>query len=467
MKTLKTDYRLNLKKKLFISLFAFLLSLMNLQSQNASEYSNAAARTSGSIGGTDCSGFGYNALNTTNSGSNNTAIGHTALRSNSAGDNNTGVGKIALTSNTNGNDNTAVGSSALSNTDADENTAVGSSALVSNISGSYNTALGFSSLAGTGNSSSSYNVAVGHNTFLYGSPGNNNTTVGAAADLNGSWSNASAFGSGAITTGNDLVRIGDVNVTAVFSQNGVFTSSDGRFKYNVSESDVKGIEFIKLLRPVVYNFDTKKLQEFLTKDMPEQIRKEQLKKDFTKSTLTRQSGFIAQEVLNAAEKVGYDFNGIYKPQSDKDFYGLGYDHFVVPLVKAVQEQQKMIEEQGKAIEGLKQQLFEKVNVLAQKNNEVLGLSKITAQSLITMEQNEPNPFTHETIISYYLPDEIMTANMAVYDLTGKQISSFILPKNGASSIAINSEKLAAGIYIYSIIVDGKIVESKRMVVSEN
>jgi hypothetical protein len=54
------------------------------------------------------------------------------------------------------------------------------------------------------------------------------------------------------------------------------------------------------------------------------------------------SGFIAQEVEQAAKELNYDFDGIYKPQNDKDTYGLGYQQFVVPLVKAVQEQQQMI-----------------------------------------------------------------------------------------------------------------------------
>ena len=54
------------------------------------------------------------------------------------------------------------------------------------------------------------------------------------------------------------------------------------------------------------------------------------------------SGFIAQEVENAAKATGYDFSGIDKPKNENDIYGLRYAEFVVPLVKAVQEQQQMI-----------------------------------------------------------------------------------------------------------------------------
>jgi hypothetical protein len=55
-----------------------------------------------------------------------------------------------------------------------------------------------------------------------------------------------------------------------------------------------------------------------------------------------QSGFIAQEVEQAAQSIGYNFHGVDKPKNETTHYGLRYASFVVPLVKAVQEQQDMI-----------------------------------------------------------------------------------------------------------------------------
>jgi hypothetical protein len=40
-----------------------------------------------------------------------------------------------------------------------------------------------------------------------------------------------------------------------------------RFKTHITET-AKGLGFIIMLRPVVYNFQTKKYDEFLRKDMP-------------------------------------------------------------------------------------------------------------------------------------------------------------------------------------------------------
>ena len=72
------------------------------------------------------------------------------------------------------------------------------------------------------------------------------------------------------------------------------------------------------------------------------------------------SGFIAQEVEQAANDCGYSFSGINKPANEKTPYSLSYSDFVMPLVKAVQEQQATIEllmkqnaEMKKEIEQLK------------------------------------------------------------------------------------------------------------------
>ncbi|HEY0732298.1 MAG TPA: hypothetical protein VGD33_07760, partial [Chitinophagaceae bacterium] len=65
---------------------------------------------------------------------------------------------------------------------------------------------------------------------------------------------------------------------------------------------------------------------------------------------------IAQEVEQAATEANYDFNGVKKPQNDRDTYGLSYSQFVVPLVKAVQEQKSIIEKQHDELKKLKEQV---------------------------------------------------------------------------------------------------------------
>jgi len=103
------------------------------------------------------------------------------------------------------------------------------------------------------------------------------------------------------------------------------------------------------LRPISYNLDVNKKNEFLGID-----KKDVDQKSAAEKTKIRQSGFIAQEVEQTALKVGYDFSGVDAPKNKNDYYGLRYAEFVVPLVKGMQEQQQLIEQlQQQNIELLK------------------------------------------------------------------------------------------------------------------
>src|SRR2546430_9068277 len=50
------------------------------------------------------------------------------------------------------------------------------------------------------------------------------------------------------------------------------------------------------------------------------------------------------EVEGAAKALHYDFSGVDAPKNDQGLYGLRYVEVVVPLLKAVQEQQQMVEQ---------------------------------------------------------------------------------------------------------------------------
>jgi hypothetical protein len=405
-----------------------------------------------------------------NNGDNNVACGYEAMIYNTSGVANTACGMQSLFFNDVGSLNTAVGHFALRDNLADQNTAIGYNCLIANTAGVQNSAGGAEALAF--NSLGDYNTAFGYRALYGNTVEDYNTGLGYYADmvwLSGN-TNATAIGAFAQVTASNKIRLGDANLTICeIAAAAVYTGSDGRFKTNLNEEDVKGLDFIKRLRPVVYNFDTKKFTEFTSKNLPDTIKIKYVDRDFSVSTAIRHSGFIAQEVEKAAQESGYNFDAIHKPESDKDNYSLAYSQFVVPLVKAVQEQQAMIEEQKIKNDQLQQQLEEQkqlITDLQNKTSSATGLNQNTEISGFTMSQNEPNPFTHETVIKYNLPQATGSAYMAVYDLSGKQITKFALDQKGASFIMITSEKLAAGIYIYSIVADGKVMDSKKMIVAD-
>jgi len=130
------------------------------------------------------------------------------------------------------------------------------------------------------------------------------------------------------------------------------STSDGRFKRNVKEN-VAGLDFILKLRSVTYTWNLKSLDIYM--GLPDSISDRSADSRQVQGKIVH-TGFIAQEVEQAAKEIGFDFDGVHIPTGENDPYSLAYAEFVVPLVKAVLEQQQMIEQQNKAIEMLKKEI---------------------------------------------------------------------------------------------------------------
>lgn len=343
--------------------------------------------------------FGTDALKLNTTGSNNTATGYQSLFFNTIGQQNTANGYQALYSNTSGNYNIAIGIDALYfNTTGGENTANGIQALFNNTQGSYNTANGFNALisntsginntanganalysnnTGYGNTSmsynallytsnSAYNTAIGYNSASTHDLGYNNTILGANCDaaFSGAY-NDIAIGQAVTCTDNSQARIGNSATYSIGGYANWTNISDGRYKKNLKEN-VQGLAFVMKLRPVTYNLDitglSNKLNESRGKEMNTQMRAAIAEKE-----QVVQTGFVAQEVEQAAAAAGYAFSGVDKPRTDAGLYGLRYSEFVVPLVKAVQEQQQMIMDMKKRIETLEEQTKLLQQLLNRKN----------------------------------------------------------------------------------------------------
>ena len=438
--------------------------------------------------GSNNTSVGVKSLSANTSGRNNSAVGYRALYSNTSGFSNVGVGYGALYTNTTANNLVAVGDSALFNNSIGgiNNTALGSKTLFANTSGAYNTAVGtralFSNTTGlynvavghaalNSNTFSSQNTAIGYNAMLVNNSGGSNTALGAYAgyynstnstfigwDTYGSTvgvTNSTALGYHAPTTASNQVRIGDGNVTSIGGQVGWTNFSDGRFKKDIKEN-VPGLAFIQQLRPVTYNLDIDgydKALRAITKH-PGNISDDQNVADRQAADASSKiiyTGFIAQEVEASAKKMNYEFSGVDAPKNDKDFYGLRYAEFVVPLVKAVQE------------------LNTKNNVLEARIEKLEALLKTSSFSALLMdgslEQNTPNPVKGNTRISYQLPSKYTAANIVISDAAGKRLKTINVSGTGRGSLNLDAATLPSGTYQYSLYVDKQIADSKQFIIA--
>jgi hypothetical protein len=412
---------------------------------------------------------GYNAMLFNTEGSDNTATGSASLYSNIGGSYNVAIGRDALYSNTVGSINTAIGYQALySVIDGFANTATGANALRVN-TGGMNTAMGAHAMA-------SVDQGEGNAAFGYSSlgkrEGSYNTAFGALslADVDvigfctGSFNSALGYRSGSISyeaceatnttalgantriTASNQIRLGDANVTSIGGQVQWSVLSDGRFKKDLKK-DVSGLDFINQLNPVSYILDKKAINTFLR--IPDSL---QVDNEAARKAPPRQIGFVAQEVEAIVKKSGYVFSGVEAPQNENDPYTIRYAEFVVPLVKAVQELSSQVAD-------LQQQLKKYTNEPTMDQQGTMGTGAF-------LYQNNPNPFSNTTEIRMELPETTGQANIIVYNLEGKQLKNIEVNERGKTGVTISGNELSAGMYLYALILDGKVVDTKRLILTQ-
>lgn len=91
----------------------------------------------------------------------------------------------------------------------------------------------------------------------------------------------------------------------------------------------------------------------------------------------------------------------------------------------------------------------------------LGSSNIIQASI---SQNTPNPYSGATNIKIIVPDDASDAYLDFITLSGKNIAR-IPVRNGISELTLNSSDFASGTYIYTLVVNGCQISSKRMIVN--
>lgn len=413
-------------------------------SLTAAGYQALFSNTSGTV----TTAFGYQALYFNTSGSSNAADGYQALYGNSTGIGNTGLGYQALYPNSTGSYNTAVGFGALGlQGNGSENTAVGSQALM--------------------NTTGDDNTAIGDFTLYTNTTGNENIALGYDADVNASgYFNSIVIGEGATGTGSNHAVIGNPDMTSIGGYVAWSNLSDGRFKKNVKEN-VPGLEFIKQLQPITYTLDVTGLNKFIRPTPSKDKNGKTITPSANETAAIQEkekivyTGFIAQDVEAVAKKMNYAFSGIDAAQSDKDLYKLRYSDFVVPLVKALQELSNTNDSLKSLVDTLQSQITsiqQQLNSLQKGSTSVVSLGESPM-----LNQSFPNPFSNNTVISYYIPASTGNAQIIIMDMSGKSLKNIVLGSKGPGQVIIAAGTLASGTYTYSLVVDGIKIDTKQMI----
>jgi len=248
----------------------------------------------------------------------NVALGHDALANNTTAANNTAVGYSALLANTTGATNTAVGSYALdANTTGFSHTAVGYNALSNNTTGTRSTATGNHALFT--NTTGASNLGIGDSAGYYVT-GSGNISVGSR---NNSGTYAPALDIGAQ---NNYLSMGHTSITNAYVKVAWSVVSDARDKSNFAEVP-HGLSFVNQLAPYSYEF--------------------KLDREEAETDGIVRYGFKAQDILALEGS-----NPVIIDNEDPDSLRYRENALIPILVKAIQEQQALIEALTARIETL-------------------------------------------------------------------------------------------------------------------
>jgi hypothetical protein len=78
-------------------------------------------------------------------------------------------------------------------------------------------------------------------------------------------------------------------------------------------------------------------------------------------------------------------------------------------------------------------------------------------------QNTPNPFISETKIPFFIPEEVQDARLAIFDIQGSKLKEVPIAQRGNGSYIVNKSLVSSGTFFYTLILDGRKIESEIMI----
>ena len=220
-------------------------------------------------------------------------------------------------------------------------------------------------------------------------------------------------------------------------------------------SQVQALQFLRYDPTLETNTSRASLEDIDTDNMtPEEL-----------DSLAEAMGDIEPERYLSPVQYGLDANqlkAVYPELVYEDANGnisINYVEMVPLLVQSINELKKELAELVGTRRG--------ASASREQKAEATGIEETVSDiDIVRMDQNKPNPFSESTVITLNIPKDTKTATIFIYDLSGKQVKSIPVNERGKTDITVYASDLAAGIYIYSLVVDGQVKVTRRMMVSE-
>ncbi len=198
------------------------------------------------------------------------------------------------------------------------------------------------------------------------------------------------------------------------------------------------------------------------------------------ATKFRHYGPMAQDFHNAFGKDALGTIGNDTLINQQDFLGVSF-----VAIQALEKRTEKIQQQHNEIDSLKsannslqQQLNDvnaKINQIENAMSQCCSSFSSNMQSALSnqsseknndaarLEQNIPNPFNNSSSINYYIPSGFHSAQLRITDVSGHTIKTYAIAQSGYGKQIISGGELASGTYQYSLLIDGKLIDTKKII----
>lgn len=290
--------------------------------------------------------------------------------------------------------------------------------------------------------------------------------IGVLGSINYSYNGAGIYGttgSYANTLDGKYAGYFDGNVKVTGTVNGmVISSSDARLKENIQTledtyTEGSSLDKLEMLTPIAYNYKHINNKRYPLSEGESEVIVDEPNQVMKKTHF----GLLAQELQEVFPDLVYE--------NDNGYLSINYTELIPVLIQSIKELKIELDIIKSSTEANRSSFL--------REGEVRGggdeTSSIGDDSLpfseglgvgSSMDQNVPNPFSEKTDIAIFLPESVQTATLYIYDLSGKQIEQHPVEGRGNTMMTIHAESMDAGMYVYSLIADKKVVTTRKMIV---
>lgn len=236
---------------------------------------------------------------------------------------------------------------------------------------------------------------------------------------------------------------------------GLYQSSDKKLKNNIKDM-MNAMDIINKLKPKTYEFRND--GNYALMNLPKGMQYGLIAQDVEAvlPQLVKDSKFNTHTAFQA-EYEKAEREGKPLPKSEViEFKALDYVDLIPIMVKGMQEQEQTISDLKNEVNELKKL----VQQLTQNNSN--AIQSTVSGSTASLSQNTPNPFSADTKINCLIPSSAKNAILVISTMDGKKVQSYNIGTTGAYTLTVHGGSLPAGQYMYSLIIDGKVYDTKQM-----